>query len=148
MYFSAITQRTLSAFHRAGIDASLLDEIESVKAQISSPKPLVLKDVVLSNKSPPCTAHSCSEYKDTSCFSCTKHDRYTRYFENGYTDVVCFEDVFKDVYKDNQRELSEISELLDGEVSPISKMGMGAKIVSINVARKRIERQSECIFFL
>lgn len=123
-YFSGITQRTLSAFHKAGIDASLLDEIDNVKSQIVLPKPLVLKDAVL-----------------------TEHNKYIRYFEGGYSDVVNFEDVFKDVYKSSESEVSELSQFLDGQISPISMMGVSMKLNTINIDRKKIEKPTECIFF-
>ena len=123
-YFSGITQRTLSAFHRAGIDASLLDEIENIKSQIVLPKPLVLKDAVL-----------------------TEHNKYIRYFEGGYSDVVNFEDVFRDVYKSSDSDISELADFLDGEISPISKMGVSMKLNTINIDRKKIEKPTEAIFF-
>jgi hypothetical protein len=123
-YFSGITQRTLSAFHKAGIDASLLDEIDNIKSQIVSAKPLILKDVVL-NK-----------------------DKYIRYFEGGYSDVVNFEHVFQNVYKSTESDISELSNLMAGEISPISKMGISMKLNTINVNRRKIEKPTECIFFL
>lgn len=123
-FFSGITQRTLSAFHKAGIDASLLDEIDNVKSQIVLPKPLVLKDAIL-----------------------TEHNKYIRYFEGGYSDVVNFEDVFKDVYKSSESEVSELSQFLDGQISPISKMGVSMKLNTINIDRKKVEKPTECIFF-
>jgi N-acetylneuraminic acid mutarotase len=123
-YFSGITQRTLSAFHKAGIDASLLDEIDNIKSQIVLSKPLVLKDAVL-----------------------IEHNKYIRYFEGGYSDVVDFENVFRDVYKSSESEVSELTQFLDGEISPISKMGVSMKLNTINVDRKKIEKPTECIFF-
>jgi hypothetical protein len=124
-YFSGITQRTLSAFHKAGIDASLLDEIDNVKSQIVSPKPLILKDAILIENS----------------------NRYIRYFEGGYSDIVNFEDVFQDVYKSSDSDILELTNLVSGEISPISKMGISMKLNTINVDRKKIEKPTECIFF-
>jgi hypothetical protein len=124
-YFSGITQRTLSAFHKAGIDASLLDEIDNVKSQIVSPKPLVLKDAIL------------DEY----------NNKYIRHFEGGYSDIVNLEDVFKDVYKSSDSDVLELTNLLTGEISPISKMGISMKLNTINTPRKKIEKPTESIFF-
>jgi hypothetical protein len=124
LYFSEITQRTLSAFHRAGIDASLLDEIDIIKSQIVSPKPLILKNAVL-----------------------VEDKKYIRYFEGGYSDVVNFEDIFRDVYKSSDSEISELANLLNGEISAVSKMGVSKKLATININRKKIEKPTECIFF-
>lgn len=123
-YFSGITQRTLSAFHKAGIDASLLDEIDNIKSQIVFSKPLILKDAVL-----------------------TEHNKYIRHFEGGYSDVVDYEDVFRDVYRSSESDVSELAQFLDGEITPVSKMGISMKLNTINTDRRKIEKPTECIFF-
>jgi hypothetical protein len=124
-YFSGITQRTLSAFHRAGIDASLLDEIDDIKSQLISPKPLTLIDAIpLDN------------------------GLYKRYFSEEYTDIVQYSELFTEVYKNHNSEITDLNNLLAGSMTPISKMGNSVKLNTINTPRKKIDKFSEAIFFL
>jgi hypothetical protein len=123
-YFSGITQRTLSAFHRAGIDASLLDEIDDIKSHLISPKPLVLIDAIpLDN------------------------GLYKRLFSDDYTDVVPYKEIFSNVYK-KASDIDDLDVLADGTMSPISKMGSNIKLATIDTPRKTIDRPTEAIFFL
>lgn len=123
-YFSGITQRTLSAFHKAGIDATLLDEMDNLKEHINKPKALVLRDAI-----------PVDDY------------HYERFFEYGYTDIVPNQQLYSPVFPPKDI-ISEIDSLLNDDISPISKMGMSIKLSSINTSRRPIERPTECIFFM
>lgn len=122
-YFSEITQKTLSAFHKAGIDASLLDEITHLKLSLRSKIELKLIDVK------------------------PVDDKYKRIFSNGHTDIVNFLNIMDPVFIDNNSN-DFIKSIIKNEVSPITKMGMSTKIAIINTDRKPINRLSEQLFFM
>jgi hypothetical protein len=122
-YFSGITQRTLSAFHKAGIDVTLLDEINDLKTHINKPKPLTLKNAIKNNSS-----------------------TYKRFFTNGYTDIVNTQDLYKPIYINDNTDIN-IDDLMGEDISPISKMGINLKLNSINTQRISISRPTEHIFF-
>lgn len=124
-YFSGITQRTLSAFHKAGIDATLLDEMDDLKNYLNKPKPRVLRDAIPVDE---------------------KH--YQRFFEDGYTDIVSHYQLYQPVYYPKDQS-SEVAKFIHDEITPISKMGISIKLSNINTSSKRnIKRPTETIFFL
>lgn len=123
LYFSGITQRTLSAFHKAGIDMALLDEINDLKSHITKPKPLILYNAIPINK-----------------------NQYKRIFTNGHNDIVDKSNLFKPAYLIND-DIFELDNLMNDSISPISKMGLTLKLNTINTHRKIITLPTECIFF-
>lgn len=113
----------MSAFHKAGIDVTLLDEINDLKTHINKPKPLTLKHAVQNNSS-----------------------TYKRYFTNGYTDIVDIQDLYKPIYITDNKDI-EIDKLMGNDITPISKMGISLKLNSINTKRVSIIHPTESIFF-
>lgn len=114
----------MSAFHKAGIDATLLDEMDDLKKYLNEPKPRILRDAIPVDE---------------------KH--YKRFFEDGYTDIVPYHQLYQPVYHPKDPS-SEIAKFIHNEITPISKMGMGIKLSSINTPKRFIQRPTETIFFL
>lgn len=102
---------------------TLLDEIEDLKKYIQTDKPLTLKDAI------PITP-----------------DTYQRIFTNGYVDIVPINDLYKPVFVKLNQDIA-IDELMNHEISPISKMGMNLKLNSINTHRKKVSLPTETLFF-
>ncbi|CAO3620946.1 unnamed protein product [Cunninghamella echinulata] len=112
------------AFHKAGIDATLLDEMDDLKKYLNEPKPRILRDAIPVDE---------------------KH--YKRFFEDGYTDIVPYHQLYQPVYHPKDPS-SEIAKFIHDEITPISKMGMGIKLSNINTPKRFIQRPTETIFFL
>lgn len=81
-YFSALTQHTLSAFHRPGVDTFLVDEIENVRKALAVSKFKVLVDI---RKGINASAE--------------------RSFTDGTTDTVAWSNRFKKVLSDNNKNV-------------------------------------------
>lgn len=125
-YFSGITQRTLSAFHRAGIDASLLDEIDNIKEYLTKLKPLILVDATPD-----------------------KDGLYKRRFACGHTDLVPHKHIFDEKYLPQDSDISELKHILDkSSMSPISTMSSTVNLDKIDTPRKKINKPTESIFFM
>lgn len=121
-----MTQRTLSAFHRAGIDASLTEEIDELKKVIRGKKKLVLVDATT-----------------------TDGVWYTRRFLDGSTDVVEKSHIFENKYETNSvKELHLVERAFEQEMSPISKMVSMNHVDRLCCERRKIKRPSECIMFM
>lgn len=122
-YFSEVTQRTLSAFHTFGSDASLIDEINSIKRFITNAK---VKKLVKVKR--------------------IENEKFIRYFSDNSSDIVDLEDLSKPAYYENKYDFSVIEKALSQDINPISSLKLSNSIEHIK--NKKIEKPSEIIFFM
>lgn len=126
-YFSAVTQNTLSAFHRAGIDTVLSEEIDLLRESFRSPKPLVLREAIP-----------------------LPNDLIKRIFTDDSWDEVPAEELYTPKLPEvtlTSQAKTLISHALAQELSPISKLSQARHRHGLSCTRRPITRLSEQLFF-
>lgn len=126
-YFSEVTQSTLSAFHKAGIDTVINEEIDLLKQSFRTSRALVLKDAIP-----------------------LQDNLIKRIFVDDSSDVVAPENLYtpKMVAVNLESKANIIlSTALGGELSPISKLSQAKHRHTLECDRRPINRISEQLFF-
>lgn len=124
-YFSTLTQMTLSAFHKAGIDSTLDQEISSIKDAVNKNKELKLVDAILMEDK----------------------DYVKRIFIDGSEDI-CLKTELYSVKEACVNILeNDVLKCLLTEASPVSRMYWSRYCKRMKVERKKIDTLSEKLFF-
>jgi hypothetical protein len=125
-FFSKITQKTLSAFHRAGVDASLTEEIDNLRAVMrGGTKPILVKATK------------------------AEDGLYVRVFSNGHSDRVEQEHIFSPLLlSEDSADFEIVTTALNRKMTPVSSLVYSKSKRSILTPKTKISSPSEAIMFL
>lgn len=121
-FFSELTQKTLSAFHLSNNDDTIYDEVESIKRLLTN---VVKKKIVT--------------------VTLNDDNTYTRYFIDGTSDNVDFNDVMKVKQWENTSDYQKIKDLLDKPKSNIVNLKLSKDIPLVDW--KETETPTEKLMF-
>lgn len=122
-YFSELTQRTLSAFHLTGTEDSLNEDIVKINNLLKKSRKRKLISVDKTN-----------------------NNKFVRYFEDGFSDIVELEHISDECFIELDEEYIRIDEILNKTFTPINSLRLGNEIIQTDFIS--ISKPSEIIFFI
>jgi hypothetical protein len=142
-FFAAVTQRTLSAFHVAGIDTSLTEEIDHLRDCLN-PRQHILVNACIA---PYPSTGGASDKGQDDCRADNEGEQVHRTFNNGDTDTVMKSQIYQPKFVEmRETESNPITESKTRKQSYISEIANSTHPKF--VTRQPIRRASERIFFL